>query len=341
MEDSHRLVGGLPDLPDHSFFTVMDGHGGSYAALFCSERLLDCVRSQPEWAQYASAPPDSRPLGQLKAALERGFIQMDEELKATAEVSEKSDRSGCTCVSVLVTPTHVVCANAGDSRAVMSGPSGEVIALSDDHKPYNDEEKRRIERAGGCVSMKRVDGDLAVSRAFGDFQRCAWDGNLESRWEWPVMGTLLMARAREPPDSCLPLITLGTAQYKDASGLPPEEQKVTSLPDVTIQQRRPGDEFVLLACDGIWDVMTNQEGVSFIREMLTGTGEQDPGLVCEELIDSCLGKGSRDNMTSLIVYMAGTQPLVAQGTGGVAAIRELRAQREAENQAEEAKNGGE
>lgn len=46
---------------------------------------------------------------------------------------------------------------------------GEVLELSRDHKPYNEEEKKRIIAAGGSVVMKRVNGDLAVSRALGDF----------------------------------------------------------------------------------------------------------------------------------------------------------------------------
>lgn len=37
-----------------------------------------------------------------------------------------------------------------------------MAVATEDHKPYNDSERERIEKAGGCVSMKRVDGDLAV-----------------------------------------------------------------------------------------------------------------------------------------------------------------------------------
>lgn len=58
--------------------------------------------------------------------------------------------------------------NAGDSRAVLSRTDG-IVALSEDHKPDNDIEVRRIEKANHYVEDSRVDGNLALSRAFGDF----------------------------------------------------------------------------------------------------------------------------------------------------------------------------
>jgi serine/threonine protein phosphatase PrpC len=50
------------------------------------------------------------------------------------------------------------------------GTNDFVKAMSEDHKPYNELERIRIELAGGKVLRKRVDGDLAVSRALGDFR---------------------------------------------------------------------------------------------------------------------------------------------------------------------------
>lgn len=56
----------------------------------------------------------------------------------------------------------------GDSRAIAS-INGNVDVLSLDHKPGNDTEIKRIQAAGGWVEFNRVNGNLALSRALGDF----------------------------------------------------------------------------------------------------------------------------------------------------------------------------
>ena len=189
----------------------------------------------------------------------------------------------------LFSPQFVVCANTGDSRAVLCR-GGEAVALSHDHKPYNPGEKERIEAAGSHVKFNRVNGDLAVSRALGDFV------------------------------------------YKRCETVTEAEQAVTAFPDVIVEQRTERDEFVVLACDGIWDVMSSQEVCDKVREMLingrpppppadsTAEGEEDNmagrpplpqspqrpwdlGAVAECLIDHCLRLGSRDNMSVIVVLL--------------------------------------
>lgn len=52
----------------------------------------------------------------------------------------------------------------------MLGYKGEAKAMSNDHKPTNKEETARITTAGGFVEFGRVNGNLALSRAIGDFE---------------------------------------------------------------------------------------------------------------------------------------------------------------------------
>ena len=71
-----------------------------------------------------------------------------------------------TATGVLITPKHFFFFNIGDSRTLLVR-NREVEFASDDHKPTNDGEKRRIENAGGRVMIQRINGSLAVSRALG------------------------------------------------------------------------------------------------------------------------------------------------------------------------------
>ena len=50
---------------------------------------------------------------------------------------------------------------------------------------------------------------------------------------------------------------LGDHQFKDNNEKPPEEQAVTALPDVDVRTRNKNDDYVVVACDGIWDCLTN------------------------------------------------------------------------------------
>lgn len=76
-------------------------------------------------------------------------------------------------------------------------------------------------------------------------------------------------------------------------------------PDIIEHLLTDHDEFVVLACDGIWDSLNNQEVVDFIRHKLCQ--HKSLGPICEELMDYCLAeKGNMagigcDNMTVVIV----------------------------------------
>ena len=97
-------------------------------------------------------------------ALKDGLMELDSQ----AGKEESSEMAGTTACVLLVTKDSIYCANVGDSRAVLC-TNGKAEPLSYDHKPQNDEELDRIEKSGHFVEDDRVDGNLALSRAIGDF----------------------------------------------------------------------------------------------------------------------------------------------------------------------------
>jgi len=107
----------------------------------------------------------------------------------------------------------------------------------------------------------------------------------------------------------------------------PEDQKVSPVPDIIVQNRsREHDEFIILACDGIWDVVSNHDCVALVAEIFR-EGEADLGLLCEEILDTCLLRSSKDNMTALVLKMP-AQTIGAEGYEGKG-VMERRRLREA------------
>uniref|UniRef100_A0A8B9H7Q2 Protein phosphatase 1G n=1 Tax=Astyanax mexicanus TaxID=7994 RepID=A0A8B9H7Q2_ASTMX len=102
---------------------------------------------------------------------------------------------------------------------------------------------------------------------------------------------------------------IGDHFYKRNKALPPEEQMISALPDVKVLTLNEEHEFMVVACDGIWNVMSSQEVVDFVNERLKTDGSENRALssIIEELLDHCLapdtsGDGTGcDNMTCMIV----------------------------------------
>ncbi|BFZ12061.1 hypothetical protein BsWGS_15100 [Bradybaena similaris] len=263
MEDAHTAVVSIPHLKDWSFFAVFDGHAGARVSAICAEELLEHItqneafRGKPDVTDGTEIQPS---IEDVFAGIKRGFLNLDEKMRALPEVISGEDKSGSTAVCSIVSPKHIFFANCGDSRAVLCR-NGRCAFATTDHKPVNPIEKERIQNAGGSVMIQRVNGSLAVSRALGDFE------------------------------------------YKNVEGKGPCEQLVSPEPEVFVEERNPDDQFLVLACDGIWDVMSNDELCAFIEHRMKITSSLEE--VCNQVVDTCLLKGSRDNMSIVLIAFEG------------------------------------
>lgn len=289
MEDAHFAVPSLegPGWERTAAFAVLDGHGGDQVARFCEAYLPSAI------GEGSAAEPTQ--------ALVAAFHRMDDLLRApdiqseldSLRISQAPQRRslygsdpkwiGCTAVVCLIRSDVLIVANAGDSRAVLCR-DGTAVALSDDHKPNRPAELERISKAGGTVERQQI-GTVVQHR---------------------VNGNLNLSRS------------IGDLQYKRNSSRGPEEQMICSTPDVTVHARSPADEFIVLACDGVWDVMSNQEVVDFIRNRLPRSGlgsllaaaHMQLSDIASKLLDECVspnlaqtGGLGGDNMTLVIVAL--------------------------------------
>jgi len=158
------------------FITVFDGHGGKRAAEWAHRNLLNRLLAKIIEERTPGTEQDAAARAALlDSACTRAFVETDGDFLKYAARSAIPD--GSTCVSCMVQrgssagERSLLVANLGDSRAALVRRDGSAVALSSDHKPNRPDEKARVEAAGGHVIWAgcwRVQGDLAVSRAFGD-----------------------------------------------------------------------------------------------------------------------------------------------------------------------------
>jgi hypothetical protein len=141
-----------------------------------------------------------------------------------------------------------------------------------------------------------------------------------------VNGELAMSRA------------LGDYQYKLNKHKPSTEQMVIAYPDVAVHVRdRVTDGLLILACDGVWDVVENTDATGFLLEVvLPSERDATARQLADALVDVALTNGSTDNISAIVVKLQGKSnaPLLgAQGGAkeGEVAVEEEEKEEETEN----------
>ncbi|XP_061073524.1 protein phosphatase, Mg2+/Mn2+ dependent, 1Na (putative) [Conger conger] len=271
MEDAHTCTPEIEgDLAGWSYFAVFDGHAGTMVAQYCSHHLLDHILATG--AVKAQEDQD-----EVMEGVRQGFLRIDRRMHDLAR-REGWDRSGSTAAAALLSPRRVYFINCGDSRTLLCR-DGRVAFYTEDHKPSNPREKERIQNAGGSVTLQRVNGSLAVSRALGDFD------------------------------------------FKEVEWRAQTEQLVSPEPEIFEMERSPDDEFLILACDGVWDAISNEELCAFVRSRLLVCN--DLREVCTQVLDLCLYKGSLDNMSIIIICFPGAPQVSPEALQREAELEEV------------------
>lgn len=260
MEDGFIFVDCFGSKKNSAYFAIYDGHGGRQCVEYVTEHLhLNLLR---EMQQGEDSVID---------CLIKSFNITDRDMQSSG--IHTSGCTACCCLLQEDVAGHgnrlIYTAHLGDARAVICR-SGLAVRLTSqsDHKATDPEETKRVIEAGGTIFNERVNGMLAISRAFGDHQL-------------------------------------------KAPALP--RDVVSNVPDITSTELTVEDTFVILACDGLWDVMEDQESVNIVleglRELITLTPDVDlrgayfkSQILARMLVEEALARGTSDNVTVLVVF---------------------------------------
>ncbi|QEU61864.1 Ptc4 [Kluyveromyces lactis] len=290
-----------------SIFAVFDGHGDNNCSNYLAGSLYEHTHPQAhsttdrvltehdgliyfiklafeshKYTSFSRPDGNKRQFRTLEGLICQVIKDSFKACDATFHKHFANEASGSTAiVALLINGSMLYVANTGDSRCILSKKNKAIKPMSYDHKPQHIGELIRINDDGGTVSLGRVGGVLALSRAFGDFQ-------FKRNVKYQNLNTLAVSSKRK---------------Y-----IPAEEAQVTVEPDVLPHAiDLSQDEFLVLACDGIWDVYSNKALVNFIKYHLT-LGLKldnilakilDHGISCA---DSNTGVGF-DNFTLIVVVL--------------------------------------
>ncbi|KAJ0514447.1 putative protein-serine/threonine phosphatase [Helianthus annuus] len=212
-------------------FAIFDGHLSHEVPDYLRSHLFENILNEPDFWR------------KTEDAIRRAYRVTD---KTILDKAVDLGKGGSTAVTaILINCKKLVVANVGDSRAVIC-KNGVAKQLSVDHEPSK--EKELVENRGGFVSrmpgdVPRVDGQLAVARAFGD-------KNLK--------------------------------------------EHLSSEPDVYMEMIDDDTEFIILASDGVWKVMSNQEAVDCIKNV------KDAKAAAKRLTEEALAKKSSDDISCIV-----------------------------------------
>ncbi|GAB0493446.1 hypothetical protein MMPV_004728 [Pyropia vietnamensis] len=219
------------------------------------------------------------PDGDLALALTATTARCEEAVLEASRVSRSY--AGCTLAGLVVRHSELLCVNVGDSRVVLGRRGGTTaLALSTDHSTKLEGETERITGAGGFIKNNKVMGLLATTRSLGDM-----DFKDHRDLHFP----------NASPGSSGPLIT--------------------AQPDITRTVVEAGDDFAILACDGLWSVLANKSAVRLAARALRRYN--DPTVAADALVRSALLRGSTDNVTVVLVALNWTPRTHSPVFGGM------------------------
>ena len=275
-QDSFLVLQNQYNFKDVNIFSVMDGHGvnGHLVSRFVTKYFTSFFKNNKKMNQYTN--DEETICYRLKKndydILKRAFRHAERDIGKNSDID--ANFSGTTCVMVFQIGEKIICANIGDSRAIIvkgnSNNELDIKPLSIDQKPDDPEESKRIIENGGEIAQFEEDGEksgpfrvwkkgevypgIAMSRSIGDF----------------IATTL---------------------------GVVPEPKFIEDKVD-------KDTKFIVIASDGVWEFLDNKAVTDIVMPFYK---KNDPDGACKALIKESTEWWNRedivvDDITCVVVF---------------------------------------
>ena len=272
-------------LPNCSYFSVFDGHGGNKCANFLRENLHQYIQNDPAFPKN------------IVQALKNGIYKAENEWLSIAKSKNEIDKSGSCVTLVLFVNQTSYFVNVGDSRGIMSIKRGHIKkSVTEDHKPSTDLESKRIYNAGGKIyrtrlpvfnfsMLEKADSEEMESKLFGPFR--------------VVPGKLSVSR------------TIGDIYAKEPI-LGGNPNVVVCEPDIFPKLIEKNDDFIILCSDGIFDLISTADVISLSWSVINKSLNKGTSSIhqlskdcVEAIVVEAMKKKSSDNLTAIFIALPG------------------------------------
>ena len=167
-QDCSLIIEDVCGIKNYNIYSIMDGHGsnGHLVSNFIKDNIIKYFNDisfyfkkiKPKEKSSIIYPENILDLIFKKLKKNdyqkiKDFYKEVDELLSSIEVHFDSNFSGSTCIIIFQIGNKIISSNVGDSRALLIKENKEIIELSHDQKPDNENEKKRIEEMGGIVSQ--------------------------------------------------------------------------------------------------------------------------------------------------------------------------------------------
>ena len=282
-QDTYILEKNVNGILNFNIFGVLDGHGdnGHFASQFLSRYVIYRIKNHPLIKKLDEAKEIYNLL------ISNGYeiianIYLDADTQIRKEKFDVS-RSGSTIVLVIQLEEHIICANTGDSRAIVvfdenyedNLVNSEIYPLSYDCKPELPNERKRIYESGGVVEKAYYSDDDSDDEEYIPFR--VW------------------VKDKDYP---------GLAMSRSIGDTIAKEVGVIANPQIIEYTIDYYSKYLLMCSDGIWEFINNEEAMKIANKYYL---RNDPIGICHELSEKSIkiwekNEGVVDDITVLVVF---------------------------------------
>ena len=258
-QDTLLSLTNINKIKDFNIFGVLDGHGpdGHHVSNFASDFIPTQIINHPEIKKLSDPELIYQKLKENNCQIiTESFLYCDEELK---KAEFDAYESGSTCILIIHIGTHILCANVGDSRAIVAYDDNkddqdlnylEQAQLSIDYKPELEDEKNRILLSGGVVQQ------------------------MENQFGESVGPYRVWAKGKNYP---------GLAMSRSIGDLKGKSVGVIAEPGILEYDINETTKFIVIASDGVWEFLKNENVIEIGKNFYI---DNDTSNICHKIVDT-------------------------------------------------------